>query len=99
MPSLKVLGAARLEAEDGRPSRADTQAHRIALLTALSAAPAPTPPREKLMAMLWPDQPVQQARHLLNVSVHVIRRVLGGDVLRTEGPNLSLDTTALPSDL
>lgn len=99
MNCLKVLGAARLEGEGGRLSGEAGQRHRIALLTLLSAARDATFPREKLMAMLWPDQPAQQARHLLNVSVHVLRRSLGVQVLRTEGSNLSLDTAVLSSDL
>jgi serine/threonine-protein kinase len=99
MPFLKVLGAARIEGEDGRLSGEAVQRHRLALLTLLSAARGGTLPREKIMALLWPDQPAHQARHLLNVSVHVLRKALGADVLRTEGGELSLDTTLLPSDL
>jgi DNA-binding SARP family transcriptional activator len=97
--SLRVLGTARLEGEDGRLSGEATQRHRLALLTLLAAARDATLPREKLMALLWPDQPAQQARHLLNVSVHVLRRAIGVQVLRSEGGNLSLDPAVLPSDL
>jgi serine/threonine-protein kinase len=99
MPFLKVLGAARIEGADGRLSGEAVQRHRLALLTLLSAARDATLPRERIMALLWPEQPGQQARHLLNVSVHVLRKALGADVLRTEGGDLSLDTTVLPSDL
>jgi serine/threonine-protein kinase len=99
MVCLKVLGAARIEGDEGRLSGEAVQRHRLALLALLSAARDATLPREKLMALLWPDQPAHQARHLLNVSVHVLRKALGVTVLRTEGGDLSLDTSVLPSDL
>ncbi len=99
MFELFVLGTARIEGADGRLAGEPAQRHRLALLALLSSAREGTIPREKLMALLWPDQGTREARHLLNVAVHVLRKALGDDVLRTEGDDLRLDTTLLPSDV
>ena len=99
MFELFVLGTARIEGADGRLAGEPAQRHRLALLALLSTARDATMPREKLMALLWPDQGNREARHLLNVAVHVLRKALGDDVLRTEGDDLRLDTTLLPSDV
>lgn len=99
MFELFVLGAARIEGAAGRLTGEPAQRHRLALLALLSTARDATMPREKLMALLWPDQGSREARHLLNVAVHVLRKALGDDVIRTEGDDLRLDTTLLPSDV
>jgi DNA-binding SARP family transcriptional activator len=99
MFELFLLGTARIEGPDGRLSGEPAQRHRLALLALLSSARDATMPREKVMTLLWPDQGTREARHLLNVAVHVLRKALGDDVLRTEGDDLRLDTTLLPSDI
>src|SRR5574341_1349452 len=99
MFDLFVLGTARIEGPEGRLAGEPAQRHRLALLAMLSAARDATMPREKLMVLLWPDQGTREARHLLNVAVHVLRKALGEEVLRTEGDDLRLDTTLLTSDV
>lgn len=99
MFELFVLGSVRIEGADGRLAGEPAQRHRLALLALLAAAREATLPREKLMALLWPDQGAREARHSLNVAVHVLRKALGEDVLHTEGDDLRLDTRALPSDV
>lgn len=96
---LRLLGAARLEDADGRLAGEAAQRHRIALLALLATARDATLPRERLLAWLWPEQGERNARHSLNVAVHVLRKALGDGVLRTEGPELRLDSALLPSDL
>lgn len=99
MHRLHLLGTAHLEGPNGRLTGAVVQRHRLALLALLTLARDATIPRERLVALLWPDHADRDARHLLNVSVHVIRKALGDEVISTEGGDLRLDTTRLPSDL
>ncbi|HJU75667.1 MAG TPA: BTAD domain-containing putative transcriptional regulator, partial [Gemmatimonadaceae bacterium] len=99
MFELFVLGTARIDGAGGRLTGEPAQRHRIALLARLASARDATMPRETLMALLWPEQGTREARHLLNVTVHVLRKALGDDVLRTEGDDLRLDTTLLASDV
>ena len=96
---LHVLGTARIEGPQGRLSGEVVQRHRLALLASLAAARSSTMPREKLVALLWPEQGEKEGRHLLNVSVHIIRKALGDNVLRSEGADLRLDRAILGSDL
>jgi DNA-binding SARP family transcriptional activator len=99
MFELFVLGSARIEGKHGRLTGEPAQRHRLALLALLAAARDATMPREKLMALLWPDHGDREARHLLNVALHVLRKALGDDVIRSEGDDLRLDTRHLPSDI
>ncbi|MGH7693591.1 MAG: BTAD domain-containing putative transcriptional regulator, partial [Gemmatimonadaceae bacterium] len=99
MFELFVLGSARIEGRDGRLSGEPAQRHRLALLALLATGRDTTMPREKLMALLWPNHGDRDARHLLNVSVHVLRKALGDEVIRSEGDDLRLDTGLLPSDI
>ena len=99
MFELFVLGSTRIEGSDGRLTGEPAQRHRLALLALLATARDASLPREKVMALLWPDHGDREARHLLNVSVHILRKALGDDVLRSEGNDLRLDTSLLASDI
>ena len=78
MVALKLLGGAHLVGAGGPRAGQACQRHRIALLALLRAAPNATLPRERLMALLWPEHPDHRARRLLNLSVHVLRCALRG---------------------
>jgi DNA-binding SARP family transcriptional activator len=99
MTTLHLFGGARLTGENGRLTGEPAQRHRVALLAVLAAASETRVPREKLMALLWPDHGQREARHLLNVSVHVLRRALGDDIIRTQGNDLTLNTDTVACDL
>ncbi|HYC52556.1 MAG TPA: tetratricopeptide repeat protein [Gemmatimonadaceae bacterium] len=99
MHTLHLLGGARIEGPTGRMGGAVAQRHRLALLAYLAIARGHTAPREKLFTLLWPEQGDKQARHLLNVAVHAIRKALGDDVLHTDGGEIRLDPTQLTSDV
>jgi serine/threonine-protein kinase len=99
MFELFVLGGARIEGPDGRLSGEPVQRHRLALLALLASVRGATLPRERIIALLWPDQGDREARHLLNVAVHVLRKALGENVLLSEGGDLRLDTNALSGDV
>lgn len=76
-----------------------TQNRRLAILALLAVAPARTLSRDKVMGLLWPEKDEEQARHLLSVGLHEIRKLLGEDVLLSRGDDLVLDGHRLPSDL
>jgi DNA-binding SARP family transcriptional activator len=95
---LTLLGGALLASADGTPlaGRA-AQRHRLALLASLARAPDVTVRRDLLMARLWPESDVEQARNLLKVSVYVLRRALGEAAVVSVGESLrlSLDVVAV----
>lgn len=88
-----------MEGPDGRVRGEPAQRHRLALLALLAVARDNTLPREKLMGFLWPEQGTHEARHVLNVAVHVLRKTLGDGAIRSEGDDLRLDTTVVDCDL
>jgi len=99
MVALKLLGGAHLVGADGSLTGQVSQRHRLALLALLRAAPRCTLPRERATALLWPEHPEHNARRLLNLAVHVLRRALGEDALVSAGDELSLCCDKLPSDV
>jgi TolB-like protein/DNA-binding SARP family transcriptional activator/Flp pilus assembly protein TadD len=99
MFTLHVLGGARIEGPAGRLTGEAVQRHRLALLALLAAARDGRVSRERLISVLWPEASDRDGRHLLNVSVHIIRKALGEQALRTEGADLRLDHTSVNCDL
>ena len=99
MVALKLLGGAHLVGADGFLTGQVSQRHRLALLALLRAAPRCTLPRERATASLWPEHPQHRARRLLNLTVHVLRRALGEDVLVSAGDELRLCCDKIGSDV
>ena len=99
MLQLRFLGTARIEADGVRIEGKSAQRHRLALLAQLACARGGAMPRERLMTALWPEQGAPQARHLLNVSVHVLRKELGEAVLLTEGNDVRLNADVAACDV
>jgi DNA-binding SARP family transcriptional activator len=95
---LKLLGGALLEDAVGVYAGPAVQRHRLALLAILAISRGRALPREKLMALLWPERDAQQARRLLNQSVYVLRRALGEEAILTVGDALRLQPHALRCD-
>ena len=96
---LRLLGAPRIEGPLGALSGPVAQRHRLALLALLSVAPRGLLPRDRVMALLWPETSAVHARQLLNAAVHAIRKALGADVLVTEGRIIRLDVATLMIDV
>lgn len=99
MVVLKLLGGASLERADGVYTGPAAQRHRIALLAILASSRSRPMPREKLMALLWPERDAEQARRLLNQSVYVLRKALGNDAILSTGDALRLDTGSVGCDM
>jgi DNA-binding SARP family transcriptional activator len=89
MPATRLyfLGSPRFLGKD--TPVALTSAKAIALLAYLATAKTPQP-RERVMALLWPDSLEDAARKNLRNTLWTIRRDLGEDTLRTESAQLAL---------
>ena len=99
MVTVQLLGGACLRAGDAALNGPPTQRHRIALL-ALVVASWPLPvPRDRAMALLWPERDLAHARRLLNLAVHVLRAALGPDVISTTGDGLLFEPATLRCDV
>lgn len=100
MPNfLHVLGGLRLD-RDGLPvSGRGAHRRRLAVLALLSATPEKRLTRERIMAYLWPDATPESARRSLSESLYALRQVLGDAAIVSNGEELLLDRTILPSDL
>lgn len=98
--SLRLWGPPALLDREGAPvtGRA-AHRHRLALLALLATAPGHAMSRDKLMAYLWPEADARRARHLLNVSVHILRKAFGDDVLLSEGDDVRLHVARLTVDV
>jgi DNA-binding SARP family transcriptional activator len=96
---LQLLGGARILDEEGIPLQGRA-AHRrrLAVLAVLGAARGRAVPRERLVALLWPDSPTSDARHSLVESLSVIRRELGVDPFVCIGDEVALVTELLACD-
>lgn len=90
MIRLHLLGYPCLSANGGGLVGAVSQRHRLALLTLVGLAPARTMARDRILALLWPDAATGDARHLLNTSVHVLRRAAGEGILITRHDEVTL---------
>jgi TolB-like protein/DNA-binding SARP family transcriptional activator/Tfp pilus assembly protein PilF len=84
---------------DGAVLGRAVQKRRLALLARLALAPARTLSRDKLIGLLWPDSSSEQARHLLSVSLHELRRSLGEDALQSRGDDVTLNPTMVETDV
>ena len=97
--TIRLLGAAGLE-QDTRPLEGPpAQRHRIALLAVLACAWPRAVPRERAMALLWPERDANRARALLNLAVHVLRDALGAGAIRLHNGALSLDPAEVRCDV
>src|SRR4029453_17908715 len=84
---IRVMGDGRLVAG------AAAQPRRLALLALLARAGRPGITREKILALLWPDEAEERARRSLNQAVYSLRRDLGGEdaLLGSKDLRLNLD--------
>lgn len=87
MLELRTLGALELTGTDRRSlGSVLTQPRRMALLCHLAiGSRRGFVRRDTLLAMFWPEQSAEQARHALRQSLYVLRRALGPDALVSRG--------------
>jgi DNA-binding SARP family transcriptional activator/tetratricopeptide (TPR) repeat protein len=90
---LNTLGGIRVVADGNVVAGAAAQPRRLAVLALLARAGRAGMTREKILAMLWPDEPEDRARRSLNQAIYSLRRDLGGDdaLLGTKDVRLKVD--------
>lgn len=99
MITVQLLGGACLRSGGTVLGGPPAQRHRVALL-ALVADAWPQPlPRDRALALLWPERDDAGARRLLNLAVHVLRAALGEEAIASVGNRLLLDPTRVTCDL
>ena len=99
MTELLTLGRVRLLAGAATRSMPPGQPKRIALLAYLAVnAGRPGRRRDELLATFWPELGDEEARRALRQALHYLRRVLGADVLITEGDEVTIRDGALQCD-
>lgn len=96
---LKLFGGAVLEGENGVLRGRAAHRRRIALLALLAAGRGRTVARERLIAMLWPENDGEAARHLLSESLYVLRKALGEGALVSAGDELGVDPERVACDV
>lgn len=75
------------------------QPKRLALLAYLATAGGRSfIARDKVLALFWPEQPEERARHALNQALHVLRRAVGAETIVARGERLGIDPTRLWCD-
>lgn len=97
--TVQLLGGAFLRSGDAPLGGPPAQRHRIALLALLAFAWPQPLPRDRAMALLWPEKSTASARRLLNLAVHVLRTALGEGAIMSTGDALLLDPAFVDCDL
>ena len=90
---LNTLGGIRVVADGRLIAGAAAQPRRLAVLALLARAGRPGITREKILALLWADEPEERARRSLNQAVYSLRRDLGDEeaLLGAKDLRLNLD--------
>lgn len=98
MLRLLTFGGLILETENGTPVPR-LRRPWLAMLAVIAAAGDRGVPREKLVAIFWPDADEERARHSARQVLYGLRQELGREVVRSVGTTLSLDPSAISSDI
>jgi DNA-binding SARP family transcriptional activator/TolB-like protein len=95
---LRTLGTLALESNGVGISGLASQRKRLTLLAFLAAAVPDAVPREKILALFWPESDETRARNTLYQFVHGLRRTLGEALVGDNG-DLALDPSIVASDV
>lgn len=96
---LRTLGGLSLE-RCGQAVEARAAHRKSLILLAVLAAVGPEGmPRERVMALFWPESDTAHARGSLKQMMHALRLRLAAPTLFAPGADLQLDRTRLPSDV
>jgi DNA-binding SARP family transcriptional activator len=90
---LNTLGGIRVLADGAAVTGAAAQPRRLAVLALLARAGRTGVTREKVLALLWPDEAEDRARRSLNQAIYSLRRDLGAEeaLIGTKDLRLNLD--------
>ena len=81
------------------PSSATAARRRLALLAVLAASGPRGVPRDKLLALFWPESDSDRARHALDQALYALKRDLGAEGLVTGREEPALNPAAITSDV
>jgi DNA-binding SARP family transcriptional activator/TolB-like protein len=95
---LDLLGGLRLRSGDVLDG-GGVQRKRLALLAIVARAGARGVSRERLLALLWPDQSPEEARHALTVALSALRRALPEGALVPLPLGVALDAERVAIDV
>jgi DNA-binding SARP family transcriptional activator len=98
---LRTLGGLSIEQSDGgATSTAATSARRRLALLAVLAVNAPRGvPRDKLLALFWPESDTDRARHALDQTLYSLKKDLGAEALVLGREEPALNPAAISSDV
>lgn len=96
---LNTLGGIRVVADGKLVTGAAAQPRRLAVLALLARAGRTAVSREKILALLWPDEPDERARKSLNQAVYSLRRDLGNDDALVGSKDLRLNLELIEVDV
>src|SRR5688572_2667560 len=97
---LRLFGAARLEGiQEAMVRGRAAHRRRLALLAILGASPVKSISRDRLVALLWPDDGPDKGRRQLSEALYVIRKELGDEAIDAVGETLQLSQDAVPCDI
>jgi TolB-like protein/DNA-binding SARP family transcriptional activator/Flp pilus assembly protein TadD len=97
--TLKLFGAPAVEAGGELVAGRAVQGHRLALLALLALARGRPVARDRITALLWPENSTDRARHQLSDSLYIARSALGTDIIRSTGDDVVLNADAVTSDV
>jgi DNA-binding SARP family transcriptional activator/tetratricopeptide (TPR) repeat protein len=80
-------------------STATAARRRLALLAVLAASGPRGTPRDKLLALFWPESDGDRARHALDQTLYSLKRDLGAEALVLGREELTINPAAMTSDV
>ncbi|HKP76029.1 MAG TPA: hypothetical protein VJT67_10835, partial [Longimicrobiaceae bacterium] len=75
--TIHVLGDPVLQGPQGPLAGRAAHKRRLAVLAVLAVARGRPVGRERMIGLLWPEQPAEGARHSLSEAIYVLRKELG----------------------
>ncbi|MFL5540211.1 MAG: BTAD domain-containing putative transcriptional regulator, partial [Longimicrobiaceae bacterium] len=97
--SLQLLGDPVLVGPQGPVTGRAAYRRRLALLSILAVARGRPVGRERIIGLLWPENPSEAARHTLSEALYVLRKELGDDTFVTVGDEVALNPAVIASDV
>ena len=101
MPALELacIGPPTARVGGAEPSSDILWRKHLALLIYLALSPEHTRSRDHLIGLLWPEKPLDKARHSLNEAIRRFRAALGDRRVATKGDRITLNPVALEVDV
>ncbi|HEV3051960.1 MAG TPA: hypothetical protein VGX50_16750, partial [Longimicrobium sp.] len=96
---IHVLGAPLVRRPEGAITGRAAHRRRLALLAILAAARGRPVGRERIIGLLWPDNPADAARHTLSEGLYILRKELGEGSFVAVGDEVGLDPARVRSDV